>query len=194
MHNIKPAHNQPDDRFGYSCYSLVLIAPEDIIAKANDIKRNSGMTVAHLPAHITIKGTFYGIESLDHLKQTICSITDNTKPFYVGLKEAKLHWSDKGGGLTIPVTSEMQELHDALVAAVSPLATAAYHDDPYRAHMNFVYDSTPEGLEHAKKQAAQTDFGDGFLAKFVDLVGRQGKAYGGEWKLIDRIPLAKQDK
>ncbi len=81
MPEIYPAHNQPNDRFGYSCYSLVIIAPEDIIAKVNAIKRDSGMTIAHIPAHITIKGTFYGIESLDNLKQTIRSITNNTNLF-----------------------------------------------------------------------------------------------------------------
>ena len=81
MPEIYPAHNQPNDRFGYSCYSLVLIAPEDTIAKVNAIKRDSGMTIAHIPAHITIKGTFYGIESLDTLKQTIRSITNNTNLF-----------------------------------------------------------------------------------------------------------------
>ena len=77
MPEIYPAHNQPDDRFGYLCYSLVIIAPGDIIAKVNAIKRDSGMTIAH----ITIKGTFYGIESLDNLKQTIRSITNNTNLF-----------------------------------------------------------------------------------------------------------------
>ena len=39
---------------------------------------------------------------------------------------------------------------------------------------------THEGLEKSKEQAAKSAFGDSFLAKSVDLVGRQGMAYEGE--------------
>ena len=104
-----------------------------------------------------------------------------------------MNWGSRGGGLSIPVTSEMQEIHDALVEAVTPLGIAAYRDDPYQAHMTIVYESTTEGLEKSKEQAAKSAFGDSFLAKSVDLVGRQGKGYGGEWKLIESFSLAKQD-
>ena len=33
MPTIKPADNQPDDLFGYSCYALIILASDEIMAK-----------------------------------------------------------------------------------------------------------------------------------------------------------------
>lgn len=187
---IPNADHLEDDAFGYSCYALVLPAQESIRTAADAIERAAGMTRAKIPAHITVKGTFYAIASLDEVKARVATITGQTPALEIPLAGAQAHWGTNGGGLRVVATSALQTLHDALVAAIAPLGKPAYQDDPYRPHMTFVQDVTPEGLATAQSLVAATDLGPVFRADFVDLMGRQGKAHGGQWLCIQRFALA----
>ena len=55
--------------------------------------------------------------------------------------------------------------------------------------MSFVYGVSPEGLEQTTKLVSQMNFGPGFGAEAVDLMGRIGQATNGKWVLIQRFPL-----
>jgi hypothetical protein len=189
MSTIQPADHQPNDRFGYSCYALVIPAPASIADRGAVIEREAGMTRAKIPAHITVKGTFYGVDSLEEVKRRVEAITAGTPAFAISFEGAESHWGESSGYLSVPVTAEMQALHDALVAAISPLGTAAYQDDPYHAHMTYVQSVSPEGLQRARQAVEESDFGDGFTATAVDLMGRAGPAQGGTWQLIKRFLL-----
>jgi 2'-5' RNA ligase len=182
--------NQPNDQFGYSCYTLVIPASEELTAQMETLRNNVGVTVASIPAHVTVKGTFFNIASLDQVKQLVGEITNNTTPFPISFQDAETHWWKEVCALTVPVTPPLQALHDALVASLSPLGLPAYRDDPYVVHMTLVYNPTPEALERAKSLIAAMDFGPGFQAEAVHLMGRVGPRYGGEWKLIERFALA----
>jgi 2'-5' RNA ligase len=189
MTAIPNADHLSDDPFGYSCYTLVLPAQESIKQLADRIEQEAGITRAKIPAHITVKGTFYGIDSLDEIKQRVEAIAARTPAFTIPLAGAQSVWGEQGGGLSVPVTSPLQALHDALVAAIAPLGQPAYQDDPYRPHMTYVQDVSPAGLAAAKARVAQTDFGPFFHAETVDLMGRIGPAHGGRWTLIASFPL-----
>ena len=189
MSTIKPADNQPNDSFGYSCYTLIILASDGIMAKGQEIEQKSGMTRAKIPAHITVKGTFYGIESIEDVKHIIRSITEKTPTFQISFEGAVSHWWDSGGALAVPVSAELQTLHDALVEALSPLGTPAYQDDPYRPHMTYVQSMLPGGLGKAKELVGKMDWGDGFQARAVDLMGRIGPAEDGRWTLVESFPL-----
>jgi 2'-5' RNA ligase len=186
---IQSAKNQPNDPFGYSCYTLVIPVSDELTAQIDSLRQEVGVTVAAIPAHVTVKGTFFGIDSLDDVKQRTASITSNVAPFFVSFQETEFMWWADGGALGIQVTPEAQALHDALVASIAPLGIPAYQDDPYRVHMSFVYGVSPEGLEQTKKLVSQMDFGPGFRAEAVDLMGRIGQAVNGKWTLIQRFPL-----
>src|SRR6266498_3307703 len=97
MERIIPADDQPNDSFGYSCYTVVLPAPPEIVAKGNRIERESGMSRAKIPAHITVKGTFHGITSLEEAQRIIRSITEKTAPFQVSFAGATSYWRNTGG-------------------------------------------------------------------------------------------------
>lgn len=84
----------------------------------------------------------------------------------------------------------MFALHDALVAHISPLGLPAYRDAPYVAHITLVYSPASTTLQRAKDLIIQMNFGSGFRAEAVPLMGRVGPRVGGKWKLIERIPLA----
>jgi 2'-5' RNA ligase len=192
MAAIPNADHLPDDQFGYSCYALVLPAGDAITALVDAIEQATGMTRAKIPAHITVKGTFYAIADLDEVIRRVRAIAEQTPAFTISLAGAKSVWWERGGALAVPITPELQALHDALVAQIAPLGKAAYQDDPYRPHMTYVQDLSAEGLNRAKELVAQTDFGPVYSVRFVNLMGRRGPAHGGKWQRIEQFALQKQ--
>jgi hypothetical protein len=60
---------------------------------------------------------------------------------------------------------------------------------PYLVHMTLIYGQQAEGLERAKQMIGTMDFGPGFQAKAVHLMGRVGPRVGGVWQLIESFPL-----
>jgi 2'-5' RNA ligase len=189
MTTIYSVVNQPNDQFGYSCYALVIPASEALTAQVEQLRNSVGVTVASIPAHITVKGTFFEIESLEAVRQAVREITRATAPFDISFDGASVHWWSEVAALTVPVSPPLQALHDRLVARVAPMGLPAYRDDPYVAHMTLVYNPPPDRADVAKQLIGEMDFGQGFQAKAVDLMGRVGPRYGGEWQRIERFGL-----
>ena len=190
MTTIHSVVNQPNDPFGYSCYALVMPASDELTAQIEELRNNVGVTVASIPAHITVKGTFFQIESLEEVKQLAAEIIHATAPFYISFQDAHVHWWTEVAALAVVVTPPMQRLHDALVAAIAPLGLPAYQDDPYVAHMTLVYNPPPpDGQARAHALISQMDFGPGFQVTAVDLMGRVGPRVGGAWQRITRFRL-----
>lgn len=190
MTTIVSSANLTNDHLGYSCYALVLPASAELSARVEGLRNELGVTVASIPAHVTVKGTFYAIQSLEQVEQQVEAITDKTAPFFVHFPERNIHWWTETCALVVPVTPPLQALHDALVAAITPISLPAYQDDPYVAHMTLLYGQGPERLARANELIRQVDFGAGFQATAVHLMGRVGQRVGGEWKLIRRFELA----
>ena len=55
------ADDEPNDRFGYSCYVIAIPAPAEIIEAQQAIWRRFPSPRTAIPAHITVKGTFVQI-------------------------------------------------------------------------------------------------------------------------------------
>ena len=143
MTKIYSVVDQPNDQFGYSCYTLVIPADAALTDQVEALRNRVGVTVASIPAHITVKGTFFNIESLEQVKQRVGEIARATAPFFVSFDQAQIEWWREVAALTVPVTPALQALHDALVADIAPLGLPAYRDDPYVVHMTLVYNPTP---------------------------------------------------
>ncbi len=103
----------------------------------------------------------------------------------------ELFGSDNHVILGFPVNPEIQALHDDLVANISPLGKPAYRDDPYRLHMSIVNEVSPEGAEIAQSQVAEVDLGYGIKVDAIDLMVRDGVAWGGVWKCLERFGLGR---
>ena len=91
--------------------------------------------------------------------------------------------------LGFPVNPEIQSLHDDLVTNISPLGKPAYRDDPYRVHMSIGSSLLREGVEIARTQIEEIDFGDGLVVDSIDLMARDGAAWGGVWHRLERFRL-----
>ncbi|MDP6666278.1 MAG: 2'-5' RNA ligase family protein [Dehalococcoidia bacterium] len=181
--------NLENDEFGYSCYTIVIPAPPDLTEQLLAIEHAAGQERAKIPAHVTVKGTFYGIESLDGLIEEIRNVTARHHPFTLGAEGMEPIWPGTSGVLGFPVNPAIQALHDDLVANISPLGKPAYRDDPYRVHMTIVQEVTPEGAEIARNRVAAIDLGDGLAVDSVDLMARDGVAFGGVWRRLERFRL-----
>ncbi len=178
-----------NDEFGYSCYTIAIMADTDLTERLLAVERAAGQERAKIPAHATVKGTFYGITSLKGLKQEIRTIATRHKPFSLAIDDWKFVGPDGNVILGFPVNPEIQSLHDDLVTSISPLGKPAYRDDPYRVHMSVVNDVNPEGIEIAKARIAEIDFSGGLKVDAVHLLARDGVAWGGVWKKLETFRL-----
>jgi 2'-5' RNA ligase len=138
---------------------------------------------------VTIKGTFYAIDSLDGLIDQIRTITTHHEPFVLETEGMELWESEHSVILGFPVNPAIQSLHDDLVANISPLGKPAYQDDPYRVHMSIVNEVDPEGVKTARTGIEDTDLSDGLAVDAIDLMARDGVAQGGTWQRLESFQL-----
>lgn len=178
-----------NDEFGYSCYVIVIPAPPELIEPLLAIERAAGQERAKIPAHITVKGTFHGITSLEGMIEKVHEIAGRHEPFALGFEGMEPVGADHSVILGFPVNPDIQALHDDLVESIAPLATTVYPDDPYRVHMSIVNEVKPEGVEIANARLAAVDIGKGMQVDAIDLVARDGVAWGGTWHRLERFPL-----
>ena len=183
--------NLENDEFGYSCYVVVVPAPPELAGPLLAIERAAGQERAKIPAHMTVKGTFYAIADLAGLTDQIRAIAKRHEPFVLDTSVREFVGPDHSVILGFPVNSEIQALHDDLVAAISPLSKLAYHDDPYMVHMSVVNEVKPEGVELAKSRITEIDFSSGLRIDQIALMGRDGVAWGGEWKRLESFRLGR---
>lgn len=190
MPEYKNADNEPEDQFGYTCYTIDLPAGDRIIEAQQAIWRRFPSPRAAIPAHVTVKGTFVGITSLDEVKTLIGEISATTAMFRVDFAGAETLWSESGGVMVIQVFQEIQALHDRLMSAIEPLSQSRYPDEPYRVHMSLTSRHVSDEVDVVRSAFDDFDTGDGFDARHVDLMARVGPAIGGEWRRVERWALA----
>lgn len=178
-----------NDKFGYACYTIVAPAPGELAGPLLEIERTADQERAKIPGHVTVKGTFYGIESLDSLLAAIRTVADRHQPFDLGTEGFEVWESEHSVILGFTVNPEIQSLHDDLMAYIGPLGNSAYPDDPYRSHMSIVNEVKPEGVEIAKSRLAEIDLGEKLRFDSIDLMARDGLAWGGVWKRVERFEL-----
>ena len=186
----------PNDRFGYSVYSLVSHASPEQVRLVAEVREAVGQARAVIPAHVTVRGTFHGIGSLEEirglLRQTAAGLEPTRVEFSPGGWTLHSDGGDRHGCVMPCVTSPaLRSLHEAFDAVIRPHSQDGYGDD-YRAHLTLCQDCTREQVQQAMGLVADRDFGTGFSVDSVELMGRVGPAFGGEWTLIESLPLAPQ--
>jgi 2'-5' RNA ligase len=178
-----------NDEFDYSCYVVVIPAPARLTEPLLEIEQAAGQRRAKIPAHVTVKGTFYGIKSLDGIIEKIGEVAARHRPFTLGFEGRGLVDSVHSVILDFPVNPDIQALHDDLMVEIGPLGKSAYPDDPYWVHMSIVNEVSPEGVETASNLLAGIDFGNEMQVEVIDLFARDGTAWEGTWKRLERFSL-----
>jgi hypothetical protein len=183
------ADDEPNDRYGYSCYVLLIPAPAEIIDAQQAIWRRYPSPRTAIPAHITVKGTFVQITDFDELLERVQEVMTGVQQFWISFENAEVEWREKAGVLVAPVFQEIQNLHDRLVQEISPISKLRYPDDPYQVHMSLTSNYDPEELLEVESAFDEFDPGSGFQATAVELWARVGPSVGGKWGFMKRYPL-----
>lgn len=183
----------PNDRFGYSVYTLVTHASAAQVRMVAEVRDAVGQARAVIPAHVTVRGTFHGIESLVEMRRLLRETAAGLPPGRVEFSPDGWQLHAAGGdrhGCAMPclTTPALRSLHDAFDAVIRPRSEDAY-GDIYRAHLTLCQDCTREQAQQARAMVADLDIGTGFSFGSVELMGRVGPAFGGEWTLIESLPL-----
>jgi len=184
----------PNDRFGYSVYTVVAHASPEQVRMVADVRAAIEMARAAIPAHVTVRGTFHAIESLDDMRGMLREVAAGHEQARVEFGPGDWRFTVQDGGhdavMPCVTTPGLLALHEVVDAAIRPRSENAY-DDGYRAHMTLCQDCTGEQIERAKALVAGLDIGTGFTMSSVELMGRVGPAFGGGWELIESFPLAR---
>jgi 2'-5' RNA ligase len=186
---------QPDDRFGYSVYALVAHAGARQVELIASARKTIKIDRAMIPAHVTIRGTFHTVDSLDKLRGLLRETAQQLSVARVKFSPESWKFIVQNNGrhlciMPCETTPGLLALHGAFDSVIRPHSQNAYPDG-YRAHMTLCQDCTDEQIAKARELAAGLDVGDGFDVTSAQLMGRAGPAYGGEWKLIESFPLRK---
>lgn len=183
----------PNDQFGYSVYTLVAHASQKQIEAIDGVRRAIGLTRATIPAHVTVRGTFHSIDNLTGIRVALREAALRRAPVSVifGPEGWKYFTGDGDRNTAIMLcetTQDLLDLREWFDAIIRPISTNAYRDE-YLAHMTLCQDCTTAQIQKAKELAVNLDIGRGFEISSVELMGRVGPAFGGEWKLIESFPL-----
>lgn len=185
------ASDRPDDRFGYSVYAGVLFASQEQQAAVQRLRAQISPRRAMLPAHVTVKGTFCGIESLDEVKRLFGEVAAQSVPFEVQIAGSDLHVVKDATSHAVVKGPALVGLYEALTAAVGPACIDAYGYDlgGYQPHLTLWQECPPENEALAQRLARGLHLGSGFSAGSVALVGRIGPAHGGKFATIQSFRL-----
>jgi 2'-5' RNA ligase len=186
----------PNDRFGFSVYALVAHASPEQVRTVAEVREAVGQVRAVIPAHVTVRGTFYGIESLEGMRGLLRKAAAGVEPTRVEFSPGgwNSHTDDgdrHGYVMHCLTTPALRSLHETFDLVIRPRSEDAYGDG-YRAHLTLCQDCTAEQIRQAETLVAGLDFGTGFSVESVELMGREGPAFGGEWTLIESFPLAQR--
>ncbi|TWF78145.1 2'-5' RNA ligase superfamily protein [Pseudonocardia hierapolitana] len=183
----------PNDRFGYSVYALVAHASPEQVRMVDEVREAVGQERAVIPAHVTVRGTFHGIASLDQMRALLRETAGGLEPAQVTFGPGGWTIHPDGDrhscGMPCVTTPALVSLHHAFDAVIRPRSVDAYGDG-YRAHLTLFQDCAREQVQRAGAVVAGPDIGTGFEFDSVELMGRVGPAFGGEWVLIESFPLA----
>ncbi len=185
----------PDDEFGYSVYTVVALADRHQIDAVDGVRNAIGLVRATIQAHVTIRGTFFDIASLKDLRESIARVASEQRHASVefspgGWKFVRSESGRHAALMPCETTPDLLALNKAFDQVIRPASTNAYRDE-YKAHLTLCQDCTDEQIAEAERVSKDLDIGDGFEVRSVQLMGRVGPAFGGEWKLIESFPLGR---
>ena len=187
---------QTTDEYGYTGYAVVVLMPQMVREEVARARDQLSIPIHMIPAHVTVKGTFVQLQSLDEITRIIGSVVQEYSPFSIGLEEP-LIWSGVGSRtLVISVKSsvELDSLHHRLFNSIEPITTNAYGTESavgFHFHMT-VYQEVDD-VNHQKGQtlAADLSLPESVDARSVCLRGRVGpRGRGGKWQVIEEYPFS----
>lgn len=195
---IVSPYNRPDDQFGYSVYGCVAFATpgqqQEVQALRDAVKTQRSM----MPAHVTVKGTFCEIPSLDRIKALVKQVAGATPAFDAefagGIVPGLAYDTGEGwAGVMVRRTPPLVDLHGRLCDTLAAVTTNAYgqeRGDDYHPHITVIHEPLPELKQLGRELVAKTKLtGSGFPVGEIWLMGHVGPPYRGRWTPIESFKL-----
>ena len=184
------ARYHPNDPFGYSVYRVVAFMPPGQVARVETLRRQSGMKRSLIPAHVEVKGDFCDVDSLDTVRARTRRIARKTAPMHLEFADGgKLVFLESSAVIRIQPTEALATLTTLLKWSIGRVSTDAYRDIAVSPHLPICEDCAPDQLRTVFRRARELCLGTGFRAEAIDLVGRVGSAYEGQWESIEHFKL-----
>jgi len=181
--------NLPDDRFGYSVYAVVIVAPREIMQMVGGLRQTLRITRPMIPAHVTVKGTFYDVPDLDDLRKRLAALATRMRSFRLRFDGQQHANEGRHRFFAVQKTYELMNLHRDLESLIGPVSKNAYGDHEYQPHLTIYERVTEEQAATGQVVAEFMDPGAGFIATAFSLMARKGKAADGTWVEVQRYAL-----
>lgn len=181
--------NLPDDRFGYSVYAVVIMAPREIMQMVGGLRQTLRITRPMIPAHVTVKGTFYDIPDLDELRKSLSGLAGRTRSFRLRFDGQQHANEGKHRFFAVQKTYELESLHRDLESIINPISRNAYGDHEFQPHLTLYERVSEQQAVTGQALAEFMDPGAGFIATAFSLMGRRGKSADGTWVEVQRYAL-----
>lgn len=150
-----------------------------------------GMSDLTTEPHVSLCASLFGPQDLDGLRAAIAQVAAATRPFDVTYDTGAPVTGDTAGMILVTPSEPLLSLRQALVEATHGLIrSAADPARPFRPHVTLYQDANPVEAEMARHLAADFDFGQGFPAVSLDLVGRVGPPREGTRRILDAFALS----
>lgn len=179
----------PDDRFGYSVYAVVIMAPREIMQMVGALRQTLKIARPMIPAHVTVKGTFYDIPDLEDLRKRLAGVAGRMQSFRLRFDGQQAANEGKHRFFVMQRSRELMNLHEDLESLINPISKNAYGDQEFQPHLTIFERVTKEQAAAGGTLAEFMDPGAGFIATAYSLMARQGSAAEGRWVEVQRYAL-----
>ena len=166
-------------------FAVIGLADEEATALTEYLRRQFPPTVAVMPAHTTLRGSFIDPRTIGEVQASLArELTGVTLRQPLEVEEVVKGPSNLA--LVLQPTPEIIELHDRLYYALEGLITDAYGDRPgdgYHPHLTLLYSATEADLDAAYLLVQQRGISS-VSVRSAALMGRRGGGVEGHWEAL----------
>lgn|GEM_PF-6282031 len=177
------------DAWGVTRYSLVIHAPADLTDRILAFRREIGLGDLTSEPHVSLIASMHQPMDLEVLKAAIRQTALALGPLRLDFPPGEVTHRETGGSLPIVRTPDLLTFRQALVEAVKGHIQLTNPEKPFSPHVTLYQMAGATEAEAARRIAPDHDFGDGFNAHRIDLVGRVGPPRGGTREVIAEFDL-----
>ena len=177
------------DAWGVTRYSLVVHAPTALTDRIMAFRREIGLGDLTSEPHVSLLASMHQPADLEVLKDVVRMAALALGPVRFGFPPGEVTHRETGGSLPVQTTPDLLTFRQKLVEAVEGHIQLTNPDKPFSPHVTLYQMAGATEAEAARRIAPAHDFGDGFEAHRIDLVGRVGPPRGGTRKVIAEFDL-----
>lgn len=178
------------DPWGFTRYSLVVHTPADLTDDVMAFRKAIGLADLTSQPHVSISASLYQPTDLDEVKEEVALAAASNDRFRIQFESEPVAHKEATGWLVVTPTEQLLTLRETIQNAVGTLIQGGGDANrPYRPHVTLYQSAGADEAARAREVAETFNFGNGFEAASVELVGRVGPPRGGTREIIASYAL-----